>query len=476
MSEEQAPAHFKTDLYQGDASSRVLPQDWEAERTLLGGLITDSGRLSDVRGILQPRHFHRPSHGKLYALLLTLPTDFDVSHVLDATFDREEYGDRLYVLSTGNAWHGENLESLAGILVDLWRRRAFILACQVSISEAVERANPIADVLAAGEKRVTAITSAGVGAADWIPFAEIVPDLIPEYERRQALWRESGGKGVIGIATRLPMLDALTQGLHRTDVTVIAGRPGCGKTVVALNLAIWTALQGHAVGVFSLEMSKHQLAGRTVSSEGEVPAHDLRSGNIGSHWGAIIDAVGILKDLPVFVDDCTAQTAATLRAKARRLKQLRPDLALIVLDYLQLAGGGERGQSREHVIAELSRTCKIIAKELDVAFVVLSQLSRECEKRSDKRPMLSDLRESGAIEQDCDNAWLLYKDDTYNELSPDKGLMEIIIPKQRNGPLGTVKVGFRGDLMKVVAVDPSDPRHQTRPPDVDDSKGWRSKK
>ena len=254
---------------------------------------------------------------------------------------------------------------------------------------------------------------------------------------------------ITGVATGFDDFDEQTAGLQPADLVIVAGRPSMGKTTFAMNIAENAAIkQGKPVAVFSMEMPGEQLAMRMMSSLGRINQHKLRTGKLADEdWPRVTSAVGILSEAPLFIDDTPALTSTDLRARARRLKREHGDLGLIVIDYLQLMQGSGK-ENRATEISEISRGLKALAKELNVPVVALSQLNRSLEQRPNKRPIMSDLRESGAIEQDADVIVFIYRDEVYNEDSPDKGMAEIIIGKQRNGPIGTTRLTFMGQFTK----------------------------
>jgi replicative DNA helicase len=270
--------------------------------------------------------------------------------------------------------------------------------------------------------------------------------------------RRSGQSAfVTGVTTGFVDLDRMLAGLQRTDLVILAARPAMGKTAFALNIALAAAEKaGVGVGVFSLEMGRHQLVNRLLTAHARVDASKVRVGELdmSMDWPRLNEASDALHALPFYVDDSPGLSIAQLRSKARRLKQECPHLGLIIIDYLQLMqGSGNPKESREQIISNISRGLKILAKELQVPVVALSQLNRSLEARTDKRPMRSDLRESGAIEQDADVILFIYRDEVYNEDSPDKGVAEIIIAKQRNGPIGDIKLLWQHDFTRFVNLE-----------------------
>jgi replicative DNA helicase len=282
--------------------------------------------------------------------------------------------------------------------------------------------------------------SSNVGFED---IQHLLPRVIEDVERRM-----QNGSDVIGVATGFTDLDKMTSGLQPGDLIIVAGRPSMGKTSLALNMAEFVAIDRKLpVAVFSMEMASTQLTTRLIGSVGRVDQHKMRTGQLDDDdWEKLTDSLGQLNDAPIFIDQGSALNSYEVRARARRLQRQAGQLGLIVVDYIQLMSppGGRQSENRATEISEISRSLKSLAKELNVPVVALSQLNRSVEQRPDKRPVMSDLRESGAIEQDADVIMFIYRDEVYNPESPDKGLAEIIVAKQRNGPIGRVKLTFLG--------------------------------
>jgi replicative DNA helicase len=276
---------------------------------------------------------------------------------------------------------------------------------------------------------------------DWSVLSELVDQ---EFLRIQNL--ASRGEDITGVPTGFVDLDRMLAGLQRTDLLILAARPSMGKTALALNICQNCAHQGFGVGVFSLEMGRGQLATRMLTCEARVDASRVRTGRLSEEydWPKLVEAADALHHLPVYIDDTPGLTVSQIRSKARRLKARYPQLAVLMIDYIGLMSGDPR-VSREQQVSAASRGLKALAKEIDVAVIALSQLNRGVEGRQDKRPMLSDLRESGAIEQDADVIMFIYRDEYYNKESPDKNVAEVIVAKQRNGPTGTVRLAFQGE-------------------------------
>ncbi len=429
------------------AEPKGLPHNWETERAVLGGVLIAPERLLEVRERLKPEQFHRPAHQHLFQLVCELADRGsvpDISIVLDEVERRgeaERVGGIAYVVGLPAACASvENLEAYALRVVDYSVRRRLMIA-SLEIQEAVqEGTREVSELLDGAEKAIFEISNLS-GPRDWHPLASIIDEQILEIQRRT----ENPGD-VTGVTTGFIDLDKRLAGLQRTDLIILAARPAMGKTAFVLNLALNAALKGGvAVGMFSLEMSRHQLATRMLCSHARVDASAVRTGALDPNgdWVRLTEAAEVLHSLPIHIDDSPGLTITQLRSKARRLKAEHPNLGLLIIDYIQLMqGSGGPKESRENVISNISRGLKVLAKELDVPVIGLSQLNRSLESRPDKRPMQSDLRESGAIEQDADIILFIYRDERYNPDSPKKGVAEIIIAKQRSGPTGTVELAF----------------------------------
>ncbi len=426
--------------------AREYPKAIEAERALLGGLIVDPGKLDDIADRVSAKDFYVPHHGALYALLLDMRS---AGHHIDMVTVPEQaarkeggepYGGLAYVIALPDATPSTaNLTHYAEVVRRKSGLRRLITATQTFTAEAFAESDE-PEVLA--ERATQAILDVGsAGKRSWMAVGSIVDDEVARIERLAEV-----GTAVSGVTTGYGELDNKLAGFHPTDLVVLAARPAMGKTALALNLALNVALLGGgAVGVFSLEMGRGQLTTRLLSILSGVSANALRTGMLKeSDWDPLLVASDTMRGMRVFLDDTPGVTLADVRARARRLLSSHPDVSLIVIDYLQLMQGDDPKANRQQQISDISRGLKILAKDLNVTVLALSQLNRAVEQRADKRPMVSDLRESGAIEQDADVIMFIYRDEIYNPDTPDKGLAEIIVAKQRNGPTGTVKLAFDG--------------------------------
>jgi replicative DNA helicase len=307
----------------------------------------------------------------------------------------------------------------------------------------------VGEMIDEAEKRILEITQAGSISKGFTPIKDV---LLNTFERIEFLFSNKGG--VTGIPSGYPDLDKMTSGFQRSDLIILAARPAVGKTAFALNVAQNIAVRaGETVAIFSLEMGKEQLVQRMLCAEANIDAGKMRTGFLEEDdWPKLTMAVGTLSEAPIYIDDTPGITVHDIRAKCRRLKA-EHGIGLILIDYLQLIQGRGKGDNRQQEVSEISRTLKLIARELHVPVIALSQLSRSVEQRQDKRPMMSDLRESGSIEQDADIVSFLYRDDYYNPESERKNIIEVIIAKQRSGPTGTVELVFLKNFNKFVSLE-----------------------
>ncbi len=430
------------------------PHSIEAEQSIIGGLMLDNLALEKVEHRLCEADFYRAEHRVLYRAILQLARryqPFDVVTVLDSLKSSntlEEAGGEAYLFELAH-----NTPSVANInaYIEIVReksvqRQLISVASDIADSAYEPGERLIAELLDFAETRVFAI--AEQTTTDAGPEA-IKSVLIRTVEKIDALYHS--GATVTGLATGLSDLDELTTGLQPSDLIIVAGRPSMGKTTLAMNIAEHVAIKaGKPVLVFSMEMPADALAMRMMSSLGRLDQHRLRTGKLDDNdWPRVTSAVHMLSEAPLFIDDAPALTPTELRARARRLVKEHGELGLIVVDYLQLMRvTGVKVENRTAEISEISRSLKTLAKELRVPVIALSQLNRSLEQRQDKRPVMSDLRESGAIEQDADLICFIYRDEVYNEDSLDKGCAEIIVAKQRNGPIGRVRVAFLGQYTR----------------------------
>jgi len=426
--------------------ARALPHSLEAERAVLGGLMLDSVAAGDLAELLEPDDFYREAHGKLYELLLDMaekgdPTEMvAVVEKVASTNSAEEMGGLSYISSLpDNVPSTENIEYYANIV----RERAIVRRLLAGLVEVAERAragtDELPELLDFAESTIFKVTQEK-SSSDWQVISKIVDQ---EFMRIQQLSERSGD--VTGMPTLLVDLDKMLAGLQKTDLVILAARPAMGKTALALNVGLNVAKEGHGVGLFSLEMSAGQLVTRLLCVEGRVDAGKVRTGFLSREhdWPNLTRAAESLYRMPIYVDDTPGLNITQLRSKARRLKSLCPELGLLIIDYIGLMSGDGR-VSRQEQIAQSSRGMKALAKELDVCVLCLSQLNRAVEQRKPQIPQISDLRESGAIEQDADIIMFIYREEYYNPESPRVGEADVIVAKQRNGPTGTVTLHFEG--------------------------------
>jgi replicative DNA helicase len=431
--------------------ARPFPQSVEAERALLGGLILDAEQFEDVAQVVGAEEFIRPDHGALFELIKAMRAEgaavdsVTVPERVARGGKDERFGGLGYVLGLPDAVPSTtNLRHYAEVVRGKAVLRRVIEAAQRVSEAAYEHQEEAATVV---EMASQAFLKLGEQDAkrSWEQVSLVVDEEIRRIERLS----ENPG-GVTGTTTGFAALDQKLSGLNPTDLIILAARPAMGKTALALNLVQNAAvLGGRGVGLFSLEMSRGQLVTRMLCCMGTVEGGKVRTGDLANdEWERLIEASEVLRRQSIHIDDTPGISMADVKARARRLKAAVPDLGLIVIDYLQLMQGDDPKASRQQQISDISRGLKILAKDLQVPIVALSQLNRGVEQRQEKRPMVSDLRESGAIEQDADVIMFIYRDEVYNPASPDKGLAEVIIAKQRNGPTGTVKLAFQGQYTR----------------------------
>ncbi len=435
-----------------DISLKNLPpQNIEAEESLISAIMLDNSTLYDVIEIVSSGDFYSKSHQLIFQAVVELfkkgePVDLiTLNDYLTSTRQIDNIGRGAYKGVTYLSWLTDsapmavNAPHYAKIIREKALLRRLIEKSNAITKKCFEAQDDVEDVMNFAETSIFELSEDRIGQA-FHPLSRIIDANIDTLEERQ-----NNKTLITGVPTGFTRLDQLTSGLQPSDLIVLAARPSMGKTALALNIARNAAVDaGVTVGVFSLEMSKEQLSMRMLCSEARVDSSRLRSGYFSKDdWGDITEAASILSDAPIYIDDSPDISAMEIRAKARRLK-MEKDLGLIIIDYLQLMKGRASAERRDLEISEISRSLKVLAKELQVPVVALSQLNRRLEERADKRPMLSDLRESGAIEQDADVVAFIYRDEIYNkdENNPNKGKAEIIIGKQRNGPIGTAHLIF----------------------------------
>ncbi|STX28670.1 Replicative DNA helicase [Legionella beliardensis] len=426
------------------------PHSAEAEQSIIGGLMLDNQAWDKVNTKLCEADFYRTEHRTLFRAIVDLARKsqpFDVVTLLDTlktSNELDQAGGETYLFElASNTPSVANISAYADIVREKSVQRQLIgVASDIADAAYNPAGREVTELLDLAETKVFAIAeqTGGDGGPESIKSI-----LVRTVERIDALYHN--GDAITGLATGLTDLDELTSGLQPSDLIIVAGRPSMGKTTLVMNMAEHAAIRGgKPVLVFSMEMPSDSLAMRMMSSLGRIDQHRLRTGKLtDDDWPRVTSAVHMLSEAPLFMDDTPGLSPAEMRARARRTAKEYGQLGLIVVDYLQLMKvPGFKAENRTAEISEISRSLKSLAKELKVPVVALSQLNRSLEQRHDKRPVMSDLRESGAIEQDADVICFIYRDEVYNEDSPEKGMAEIIIAKQRNGPIGRVKVAFLG--------------------------------
>ena len=432
---------------------RVPPNSIEAEQAVLGGLMLSTEAWDKVADRITEQDFYRRDHALIFRAIgelsnKSMPADaVTLGEWFEAQGIAELVGGSRYILELANTTpSAANIAAYADIVREKSVLRQLIDAgTEIAGDAFVPEGRSSHELLETAEQKVFRIAEAGArGRKGFVSMGAAVKEAFQQLQHRY----ENRG-AVTGLATGLRDFDEMTAGLQPSDLIILAARPSMGKTALALNMAEYAAIKGKkAVAVFSMEMSASQLAFRLISSLGRINQQHLRTGELeDADWPRVTSAIQLLKDAKIFIDDTPALSPGELRARARRLKR-EHDLGLIVIDYLQLMAVPGTRENRATEISEISRSLKALAKELNVPVIALSQLNRSLEQRQDKRPVMADLRESGAIEQDADVIVFIYRDDYYNKESPDKGLAEVIIGKQRNGPTGTCKLTFLGHYTK----------------------------
>lgn len=435
---------------------KIPPQSLEAEQSVLGGVLYDNDALDRIADTIGAADFYHDSHRLIFEHVQRLltkgkPADIvTVAESLKHTNLLEDIGGIEYLAALA-----EGVPSVANIrhYAEIVREKAILRQLKTACRDVEERIHDpqgasAKAILDHAEGRVLQIAEQGARGTQG--FKDMRPLLRRTVERIQELYNRDNPNEVSGLSTGFHELDQKTTGLHPGDLVIVAGRPSMGKTAFALNMAENTAVSiGKPVAVFSMEMGDEQLSMRMISSIGRLDHHKLRTGQLEEDdWARLSVALGKLDEAPIFIDETPALNALELRSRARRLHRQQGGLGLIVIDYLQLMSSISPGENRATEVAEMSRALKTLAKELHVPVIALSQLNRGLESRTNKRPMMSDLRESGAIEQDADLILFIYRDEVYHPDTEDKGTAEIIIGKQRNGPIGTVRLAFIGSYTR----------------------------
>jgi replicative DNA helicase len=442
-----------------DNLRKVPPQNLEAESSVLGGILLENDAINLVLELLRPEDFYRESHRKVFRAMIELtdrsePVDLiTLSEYLKSRGELDAVGGSAYLASLADfVPTAANIAYYARIVREKSILRSLIRTATEIATRGYEEQGNVEEFLDIAEKVIFAISEQKIKAS-FVAVGDMIKDTLKTveklYERKEM---------VTGVPTGYEDLDKLTAGLQPSDLIIVAGRPSMGKTAFSLNIAANAAFAGVGVAVFSLEMAKEQLVLRMLCSEARVNNSKVRSGYLAERdFPKLANAAGRLHEALIYIDDTPAISVLELRAKARRLVRDRSKkVGLIVIDYLQLMRGMGGASNREQEISEISRSLKALAKELAVPVIAISQLNRRVEDRGDRRPMMSDLRESGAIEQDADVIMFIYRDEVYNQNSEEKGKAEIIVAKQRNGPIDTVELTFLNEFMRFENYTPRD--------------------
>lgn len=434
---------------------RIPPQNLEAEQAVLGAILLDGEALITALERVSDEDFYRTAHQHIFAAMQELgsadePVDLiTLTAKLQDKQQLEDIGGVSYLSELANAVPtAANVDYYAQIVEEKSMLRRLIRTATQIVSNGYAGGEEVSDLLSEAERKILEISNRRAGNG----FVSIRDVLMEVFERVEFLYNHKGG--ATGIPSGFTDLDRMTSGFQRSDLIIVAARPSVGKTAFALNIAQNVGVRAkETVAIFSLEMGAAQLVQRMICAEANVDATRMRTGFLeGDDWEKLTMAIGALSEANIYIDDSPSVTVTDIRAKCRRLKKEK-GLGMILIDYLQLIHGRGKGDNRQQEVSEISRTLKGIARELDVPVIALSQLSRGVEQRQDKRPMMSDLRESGSIEQDADIVAFLYRDDYYDKESEKKNIIEIIIAKQRNGPVGTVELVFMKNFNKFVSLD-----------------------
>ncbi|WP_129126415.1 replicative DNA helicase [Geomonas oryzae] len=433
---------------------KLPPQSIEAEMSILGGILVDNEAINRVLEVLTPEELYRESHRKIMRAMIELnergePCDLiTLTTILRKKGELDEVGGGAYLATLVDfVPMAANISYYCKIVKEKFITRKLITAATDIVSQGFEDKVEVESLLDTAQKVIFEIGENKLKPS-YYKVSDILKDTIKNiellYEKKEL---------VTGVPTGYTDLDKLTAGFHAGDLVIIAGRPAMGKTTFALNVAQYASVDAdkkkYPAAIFSLEMPKEQLVERLLCSASRVDLTRLRSGHLQENdWPKLIKGAGLLHNSKIFIDDTPSISVMELRSKARRLKA-EHDIGIIVIDYLQLMRGGANSESRQQEISEISRSLKGLAKELSIPVIALSQLNRGLEQRTDKRPMMSDLRESGAIEQDADIIMFVYRGEVYDKENEDlKGKAEIIIGKHRSGPIGTVDLAFRGEFTR----------------------------
>lgn len=434
------------------AGDRTPPQDMAAEQSVLGAMMISKDAIADVAEVLRGADFYRPSHETIHDAIIDLygrgePADMvTVANELQRRGELQRIGGAPYLHTITSAVPiAANASYYAGIVREKAILRRLVDAGTRIVQFGYAGEGDVDDLVDQAQSEVYQVTDKR-NSEDYAPLSDIMDGVLDEIEaigNREA--------GLYGVPTGFADLDDLTNGLHAGQMIIVAARPAVGKSTIALDLCRAASIHNNLTSVFfSLEMTKSEITMRLLSAEAKVPLNHIRNGQLSEDdWTKLARKMGEVSSAPVFIDDSPNMTMMEIRAKARRLKQ-RHDLRLVVIDYMQLMTSGKKVESRQLEVSEFSRQIKLLAKELEVPIIALSQLNRGPEQRSDKRPMLSDLRESGSLEQDADMVILLHREDLYERESTRPGEADLIVAKHRNGPTRDITVAFQGHYSRFV--------------------------
>ena len=432
-------------------SINIAPNDLEAERSVIGAMLMDAEAIDVATDMLREEDFYVRQNGVLFSAIweihqsgvavdpVTLLSKLREKNLPPDVFNNSMLLDLINTVPTS-----ANIKFYANIVAEKSLLRKMIRACEEIIGSCYTQEDVLDVIMNQAEKKIFEISQRRQ-SGDFVSIRQIVLNAVDKIESASYI------KGnVTGLSTGFTDLDSRTAGFQPSDFILIAARPSMGKTALALNIALHAVLkENRCVAIFSLEMSKEQLANRLFAMESHVDAQKIRTGNLTENeWGSVLESAGIIGESKLIIDDTPAITVQEMRSRCRKYK-MEYGLEMIIVDYLQLMNGdGKRSDTKQQEISDISRSLKALARELGVPVIALSQLSRAVETRPNHRPILSDLRDSGAIEQDADVVMFIYRDDYYNPGSEKKGIAEIIIAKQRNGPIGTVELSWQPSLTK----------------------------
>ena len=443
-------------MEQNNQIQKKVPHDADAEQAVLSSILMDKDAAAEAFELLKADDFYSPENREVFRAALQLYTKGDPIDVVTVKNQLEENG---VFAEIGGVETLANIAAAVGSSVNV-KSYAKIVEEKSVLRRLIKLSGELSEISYKGADDINVILDkAEKGIFDVMQnrntdsFASIMDVAYNTFSNIEKIYNSN--EKITGISTGFTDFDAKTAGLQKSDLILIAARPSMGKTAFVLNVAQYAAVRDHVpVAIFSLEMSKEQLVNRMLCAEALVDAQKVRTGELNSDdWSKLVESMGVLSEAPIYIDDTPGITAMEIRAKCRRLK-IEKGLGLVVIDYLQLMSGSGRSDSRQQEISEISRSLKAIAREIEAPVIALSQLSRACEARSDHRPMLSDLRESGAIEQDADLVAFLYRDEYYfPEKTEKKNQAELIIAKQRNGPTGTVNLTWLGQYKKFANME-----------------------